>query len=174
MKYLSILFIIIFPQILMGQNLDSIFNSKPKNAIYAELGGNAIFYGINYERSLVKVGKFAFATSLGYGFSSTRIGSFNNIVIPVEVKVFNGISKKNHLEIGLGITYYYDNYTSEEIVKRLTVPFSRHKYWCVGRIGYRYTGNNGFLFRMGFTPLYRKNADPLVMPFASLSFGYIF
>ncbi len=174
MKYFSLFLLIIIPRIVYSQNFDSIFNSKPKNAIYAELGGNSIIYGINYERSLLNFASFTLASSIGYGFSSSKFGNFNNPVIPFELKIFNGISKKNHMEFGLGITYYYNNYTPDIYINGVKVPYNRHKFLGFSRIGYRYTGKNGFLFRLGFTPFYVPNGEPLVYPFGSFSLGYIF
>ncbi len=174
MKALIVIFTVFTTTNLFGQRSDTIFEANPKNAIYLELGGNSILYGINYERGLSRLGKQIFATSLGYGFSSSKIGEFNEIVIPIEVKLINGIDKKNHLEYGLGATYFYDSDRPDNVVNGVNVPQSKHRVVNFVRIGYRYTSNQGFLFRIGVTPLISRKFKPVVNLWGGISLGFRF
>jgi len=174
MKELIVIFTVFTTTNLFGQRSDSIFEANPKNAIYLELGGNNLLYGINYERGLSRLGKQTFATSFGYGLSSSKIGAFNEIVIPVEVKLINGIGKKNHLEYGLGATYFYDTDRPDNVVNGVNVPQCKHRVVNFVRIGYRYTSNQGFLFRIGVTPLISRKDEPVVNLWGGVSFGYTF
>ncbi len=159
---------------LFGQKADSIFQANPRNAVYLELGGNSILYGLNYEKSLSRFGKQTFATSLGYGFSSSKLGAFNEVVIPIEVKLINGIGKKNHFEYGLGATYYYDSDRPDNIVNGVVVQQTKHRMVNFIRIGYRYTSYKGLLFRIGLTPLISSKSKPMVNLWSSISLGYCF
>ncbi len=157
-----------------GQKLDSIFEVNPKNSIYLELGGNSILYGLNYERGLSRIAKYTFAASIGYGFSSSNVGVFNDVVIPFEIKMYNGIGRKNHLEFGLGATYFYDTDRPDKVVNGVSVTQTKHRAVNFIRLGYRYTSNKGFLFRVGFTPLFDVNGKPVVNLFGGISLGYRF
>lgn len=174
MKAFIAIYIVFTTTNLFGQNADSIFETNPMNVIYLELGGNSILYGINYERALTSLGKQTFATSLGYGFSSSRLGAFNEVVIPFEVKLITGIGKKNHFEYGLGATYYYDTDRPDNVVNGVAVPQPKHRMVNFVRIGYRYTSHQGFLFRIGLTPLISSKSEPMVNLWGGISLGYCF
>lgn len=174
MKLLVVIFTLFATTKLFGQKGDSIFDANPKNVIYLELGGNSILYGINYERSPLRIGKQTFATSFGYGFSSSELGVFNEVVIPIEVKLINAFGKKNHFEYGLGATYYYDYDRQDNIVNGVAVPQSKHRMVNFVRLGYRYTSFRGFLFRIGLTPLISSESKPMINLWGGISLGYCF
>jgi len=174
MKALVAIFTVFINSNLVGQKGDSIFQDNPRNAIYIELGGNSMLYGLNYEKGLSRFGKQLFATSLGYGFSSSKLGAFNEVVIPLEVKMINRICKKNHFEFGLGATYYYDTDKPDIIINGVAVPQPKHSMVNFVRIGYRYNSHQGFLFRIGLTPLISIKFEPMVNLYGGISFGYCF
>jgi hypothetical protein len=157
-----------------GRNTDSTLKANPINGIYLELGGNSLLYGINYERAITNIGKQTIATSFGYGFSYSTLGVFNDIVIPIEVKLINGIGKKSHFEYGLGATCFYQSDRPDKLIDGVVVPQSKYRMVNFVRIGYRYTSQKGFLFRIGLTPLISSNSEPMVNLFGGISLGYCF
>ena len=128
---------------------------KP-HSIYVELGGNSIFYSLNYDYlfSLSENGKLA----VGAGLEYLTMGSYDNSYAPLSksfllvtpaVNLLLG-KKSHHLEVGMSAIYF-------------SIPSAR--------IGYRYQpAKGGFLFRIGYTPII------LAMPlhWGGLSFGYTF
>lgn len=155
-----------------GQNPDSAFKANPMNVIYLELGGNSFLYGINYERGITNIGKQTMAASIGYGFSYSRVGVFNDILIPIELKLITGIGKKNHFEYGLGATCFYQPDRPDNLINGVVVPQSKIRMINFVRMGYRYTAQNGFLFRIGLTPLIISNRE--VYLYGGISLGYCF
>lgn len=161
---------------LFAENGDTTSNRLKRNSAYVELGGNTLVYGFHYERVLFSSQKVAFASSIGYGFSYGNLGVFNQTVIPVELKLYSRPNKKNHLEFGLGYTYYYEKDKAPDLVNGVLVESSKHSGRPLLRLGYRYTATKGFLFRIALTPIYLKNAEPIELwPFwGGVSFGYTF
>lgn len=157
-----------------GQKADSSITVNSRNTAYLELGGNSLLYGINYERALAGVGKNIIATSVGYGFSYSKLGVFNEIVIPIEVKLLTGIGKRNHFEFGLGVTYFYQADRPDNLINGVSVPQSKHRLVNLVRVGYRYTSQQGLLFRIGLTPLIDSEAEPSVNLWGGISLGYCF
>lgn len=157
-----------------AESQDSAMVNIRKNSIYLELGGNSLLYGLNYERVWVANQQLAAASSLGYGFSYDYIGVFNQTVIPFELKIYSRPYKKNHLEFGLGYTYYYEKDKAPDLINGVLVERSKHSGRPFLRIGYRYTAPGGFLLRIALTPMYLKDAEPIELwPFwGGISFGY--
>ncbi len=131
-----------------------------KNAVYVELGGSSVWYSLNYEHRIpIQVNK---RFALGGGVS----------VIPVQNSNFIGIVSANYLsghknifELGISPAYIFTN--SEFLIS--------------ARIGYRYESSKGFLFRVGFSPVYGEfslaghgDGGKAVLPWGYLSFGYSF
>ena len=172
MKLYLILILTCFFNSSFGQSADSSLVKYDKNLVYVELLGNSFIYGINYERTLNTVCNYTVASSIGYAFSSSKIGAFNDVVIPFEIKMYNRIAKKNHFEFGLGATYYYDKDRPANIVEGIEQKVNKHRTLLFGRVGYRYSSNKGFIFRVGFTPFYLPTSDEKIIPFGGISFGY--
>ena len=158
---------------------------KPKlkhHSVYVELGGNSLFYSLNYDYtfSLSRGCKLAVGSGLSYFVTS----SYENSDTP-EDKPFLFVTpavnflfgkKSHHLEIGMSAI-------------NLVMPSAR--------IGYRYQpAKGGFFFRIGYTPLFQKT-EPYSysfidsdsdsnfhsggssrriqhIPWAGISFGYTF
>ena len=124
-----------------------------KNAVYLEIGGNAGYYSLNYDRIVYQKGNFRAAVRAGLGVIPTKFESktYWGAMVPLELIGLVGRSK-HFLETGLGFTPFlfpardlgsferiYTGYKLES-----TIPF---------RIGYRYQKpDGGFIFRVGYTP----------------------
>ena len=136
-----------------------------KNAVYAELGGTALKASISYERlKLLKKGN-TLAVSIGVGAPVTIEGT-RVYMVPVQFNWLLGKSA-SRAELGFSINPAYHTYTSFKSTPEET---SGQYYTAMPsiRIGYRYTGPKGLVFRAGYTPM-------LVMfPWAGVSLGYSF
>ena len=159
-KLIQILFLLLSSAIVFGQSS----KSRPNNsdAIYVELGGNGLFYSINYEKT-----KRHFGLRFGYGVAGLYLGSSRDIfIIPCELIYVSG-KHKSKLETGIGFTF----------VNRNDKPLN--EYYGAVRIGYRFQGTNDFLFKIGFITLYffpeqNNSVDKNVWPYGGISFGKIF
>lgn len=146
--------------------------SKYKNGVFLELGGNALLYSLNYERQF----SGGFIGRIGIAYFT------EDLVLPMTIGKTFGV-RQHHLEVHLGIdlananTTYYD-------VNGMLIREVRYNYVLVtGFIGYRYQKpDKRFFFRIGFTPIWRNvySDDPAndiprnVIPWGSLSVGYRF
>jgi len=160
-----------------------------KNAVYLELGGNGVFYSINYERIIFSQGKAHLSARVGYEFLPRSvfkaITSLSSNVLLAEVDVFCG-RENSFFETGLGIIY-----DTEELIKytySLEESSSAKKYHNTGyfyRIGYRYHAPSGFIFRAAATPFivfepryehgqWKRNGEIYFYPLAGFTFGYSF
>lgn len=133
-----------------------------KNAVFFELGGNGLYYSLNYERQF----KHQFLGRAGI----TVIN--NGLAIPLTVGKFFG-EDKHHVEVSAGFDYI--NYDM--------VGDSRgHTILATGFVGYRFQKlKNQFLFRAGLLPLFRiyesgdgeKSEDRFFL-WGGISLGYRF
>jgi hypothetical protein len=110
--------------------------SQYKNGIFAEIGGNAYWYSINYERQLPKT--VVLRGGLGYAERSYWI--------PITVEKIYG-KKNHHFDVGGGllvINYYQTNNG---------VPTRRTALAATGVLGYRYQKpDKRFFLKVAFTP----------------------
>lgn len=136
---------------------------KRKNSVYAQLLGNSIVHGINYERLLTQVGSFKLAASLGYATSMGGLGEVDEFVFPFEIKMF-GLGQRHQLEMGLGLTFDSNRFKK----------YYERRYIVLTRVGYRYSGRRGALFRVGFTPHVYQTFSPKVYRFVTGPVGFIF
>ncbi len=126
-----------------------------KNTVFCEVGGNGVFYSLNYDRLFTP----SFGFRIGYSYyslSPTNASSTLTIhVIPLTVNYFYG-SGNSKLELGLGMTYSPTSrfqipgiLTQEEIIVDTKITFF------TAVIAYRYQPLNGGLnFRIGIVPSY--------------------
>ena len=146
-----------------------------------ELGGNGVFYSLNYDRMLVVKEKWKVAGRAGISYFNDHIffketNPRNLYTFPLEVSYLRG--KQNHyLELGLGITPGFESYpeSSFENENKPETPFTV-------RIGYRYQKRQGgFFLKTGFTPFFtiyskserqQHNSKGNLMPFLGLALGY--
>lgn len=155
-----------------------------KNAVYAEFLGNGFAYSLNYERQIYNDEKLAIGTRIGIapGF----ITLFTGFGLPLEANV-TFLRKNGHMaEAGTGFAWFYgkSKYRNED---REIVNTGFYNVCDVTlRIGYKYVGPKGFLFRAGFIPTFAVVSPPVVRnnnffpfgktftPWAGLSLGYAF
>lgn len=131
------------------------YDKKPaRNSGYIELGGNAGFYSLNFERiyyykEKIKIsGRFGFSPQMhGYYFEQVYVLE-NNFIF---------LKNPHHVEIGVGETlqrrYNEKCNTQDEY-------FWENLWWSLARIGYRYQKqDDGFFLKIGITPItLQKNA----------------
>ncbi len=126
-----------------------------KNAGFIELGGNAGFYSLNFDRIYLYREKLKMSARLG--FSPEPHGFYFEQVYLVENNIIL-FSNPHHLEIGIGATmqrrynerpHEPDNYFWENI------------WFGIFRTGYRFQKqDDGFFFRAGLTPaIMSKDAE---------------
>jgi hypothetical protein len=138
------------------------------NSIYMELAGNGLIYSINYDRMFTEnmggrigVMYFPLVPSL---FSSVE----DLFIMPATLNFLIG-SNSHKLEMGAGIIYG---------AARLSTVFSSESESGSGlaqtiTIGYRYQQRSGgFLFRIGFTPIFRFGEE--FIPWGGFSVGVSF
>ncbi len=140
--------------------------SRKKNRIYGELIGSTFGLGLNYERTLVSDSSIELNVRIGVGSII-----FVSAVPLVGVNMVLGKSK-NRLEIGAnGVRTYAFGIMGGESTYVFVNPV----------IGYRYQGNDGFIFRFTFSPMIEAydpddwvvNDRPF-LPLAGISLGFAF
>jgi hypothetical protein len=142
-------------------------NDIKRNSIFIEVGGNAFFYSLNYDRQVNLSDTWRLAGRAGVMYVNTFTEKNRHLVgIPLEFSYLKG-RQNNFLEIGLGVTGIYDQYYSFD--PRVPIRDSKVQdlaLMAVVRIGYRHQKREGGLFyKVGFTPLagvvldLRQNAD---------------
>lgn len=149
---------------------------KKCNSIFVEIGGNGLYYSVNYDR-LFKVSEYFYISRrAGVHYSNNLLGNnYRFIGVPIEISGLASISDRHFLEIGAGITILNrrnngDNHNETLAILALTA-------------GFRYQRpNGGFFFKGGFTPLYNFYVDHpspntayytwMVLP--GIAFGYTF
>jgi len=173
---------------LEGQ-IDSNKVTKAKNLVYFELLGKGLFYSINYERSLIKLGeKASINASIGFSIfdGMTQIRPSKDFFIPLEVNIVHDF-KNHHLSYGVGSTYW--NYEVNDLVihknnlpiQPLTVRLKTITEW-FGHINleYRYQKpTGGMMYKAGITPLFfdkMQNFEQVRRNYlsANLGIGYAF
>ena len=153
-----------------------------KNTLFLELGGNGMFYSLNYDRILLDRSPWKLSGRMG-GMYFPGLGEANRhlIGLPLEISYLRG-KNNHHLEIGFGFTPIYDtypgiNYQGEDYQRQDLAVMG------VARIGYRYQKREGGLFfKTGFTPLLgtvynlreraQGRAERFSYPLVGLAFGY--
>ncbi|MEL6342159.1 MAG: hypothetical protein AAFV53_03440 [Myxococcota bacterium] len=142
------------------------------NAVYLELGGNAIVYSLNAERRLHP----NLAISTGFGsagfYEPTTEGRFGWALNPWRVHGLLGRGA-HHLEATLGVTWGLARGDMNQ-------PGTPTNFWVLNAtsgVGYRYQPNDGGLVvRAMFTPHYGgERFSPLgaaLQPWAGVSVGW--
>lgn len=144
------------------------------NALYLELGGNALIYSVNYERFLGD----EFSVRAGFGYLSVDTPSFglggasaSLLMVPVLVN-YLGVGGLSHkLELGFGLTNVY---ASAEVDSGGTVQEwdSGLTFAPTSSVAYRYAPPDGGInFKVGFAP----TLTPIgVLPMLSVAGGLVF
>ena len=130
---------------------------EQKHALYADIGGWAFWYSVNYEYlvSLSTKSRIGFGAGVSILPSTLTAGALSANYL---------LGKTHNLELGVSVGSF--------------IPDSKLMF--SARTGYRYSRNNGFLFRAGVSPnLLRITDGPydygqILLPWPYLSFGYSF
>jgi hypothetical protein len=160
-----------------SQSPDTALIQQRNNHLYLELGASSLVYGLQYERIFWRPGKLALAASSGILPASPNGNGFlKEPGFPLELKLLAGASRHHRVEFGLSSIYYISD--MDPVLRKYT-PFRyvlRDRLIYFGRIGYRYTARNGFVFRAAITPYrtHRLFANPEYEFWGGLSLGYCF
>ena len=159
----------------LGQGKDSTYiGLYPNNSIFIEIGGNSVLFGsLNYERIFLKRDFFYLSGRIGVGY-----GNFVGVDILSTPILINGIFQIYHalaFEVGVGLSLMRFGTESE-----LGSGIWSYEYEPAptGIAGIRIQAKNGFLFRLGFTPLYahiiQDDHGYHGVPWFGFSLGYSF
>lgn len=156
--------------------------AQPKtknNSVYLELAGNGMLYSANYDRTILLSKQFKLAPRVGFEWLPVRerLG-YQNFVIPLELNVLwaKNRESKNHLELGLGLTFI-------ELKKQFfnkTSPSTKMAKVTLLRLGFRHQKpSGGFMYRIGTTlPIaqddYLNKVEVRNDFFGGISLGYSF
>lgn len=148
--YILVLILTINISLTMAQN-KTVYNS-----VYIEALGNAGIYSLNYDRIL--------SQNIGVRFGAGFLPIIDVLTIPATINLFigNGSSK---LELGAGILILSQTRDNRH-------GLFRDNNFITALIGYRYQQpEGGFLFRIGFTPLFSQKE---FFPWGGFSVGTSF
>ena len=143
-----------------------------RNAIYFELGGNALNSSLNYEYFI----KPDLPIRLGLGYiSNEQSEDFGDkfseeqelSLIPLTLSKLMGGSK-HKLELGAGAIYGYFH-------RKTNLKTEKNSLLIAGVLGYRYQpSKRGFLFKLSYTPSLALSNDGLPPTLVGISCGYTF
>lgn len=131
------------------------YTKKPaKNAAYVELGGNAGFYSLNFERTYFYRERFKMAARLG--FSPQPHGHYFEQVYIIENN-FIFFKNPHHIEVGIGETIQR---RYNERCNTVNDYFWENLWWSIVRIGYRYQKqDDGIFCKIALTPIMMQKND---------------
>lgn len=144
-----------------------------RNAIYAEIGGNALLYSLNYDRRLqdnvtARVG-FMYVAAEGQDASGDRV-DVSVAFFPLMMNLLVGTGS-GRFELGAGPVLGMASGEAETLDEGDVELSAFGLAAFATTIGYRYQPvHGGFLFRAGLTPFYSNG----FMLWGGLSFGYAF
>jgi hypothetical protein len=148
---------------------------RGRNLIFVELGGNGILYTVNYDRGLTE--DFSVRVGIGHleeganpiSTGPAEIASQAATTIPAMVSYTHG-RNSHRLELGAGVTVIRTA-GAPPMGRQPAVPADL-SVMGTAVIGYRYVPREGgFTYRAGLTPMFSRGG---VLPWAGLSFGYLF
>jgi hypothetical protein len=122
------------------------------NNYYAEIGGSALFYSLNYEKYLYRTfsDMYTYTARIGVGYTpfdndilATVYIEKGTFMIPFSFCVLKGTGKEK-LEIGAGFTMESKDFSNREILPHAI-------------IGLRVMETNKVCFRLCYSPIYRQN-----------------
>lgn len=166
-KTLIILILLSLSNVIISQNSEK--DTIKKNLLFVEVGGAGGYGSVNYEYLVKKINKLKFSAKIG--LSTYHLNDYTNkfnpeIIIPIGINAYYG--KKHNIDVGLGQTItsivYADNkkYQPKRRTQLNTNLF----------IGYRYQGEKGFLFKIGYAPIIENQT--MFRNWTSLTLGYNF
>jgi hypothetical protein len=141
-----------------------------------EIGGNGLYYSVNYDR-LFKISEYFYISRrIGLHYSNNLLGNNCRFIgIPIEISGLASVSDRHFLEIGAGIT----------ILNRRNNVHNHNETMAILalRAGFRYQRpNGGFFFKGGVTLLHdfyvnHPSLDTVYdiwMVLPGVAFGYTF
>lgn len=140
------------------------FSQHRHDAIILELGGQGLYYSLNFERQ----GETGIVGRIGAAWYPEQL------LIPLSVgKVFG--SRPHHFEAGLGITPRFFN--GGPVSSRGEVYTTRTDLFLTGFVGYRYQADEKRIFyRAGIVPVWHfyssRDEHYGFVPWPGLSIGY--
>lgn len=138
------------------------------NTIYWEIGGNALFTSINYERQLIKNRKFNGHIGTGiYGLTSPYL------TIPFGVNyLFTLHNGHSYYEIGMGATYTKADVGLYAQIEHRNPDDMNTDYWSyIPDIALRAQTKRNLMYRFSFSPVINQNG---FLPFIGFSIGKSF
>jgi hypothetical protein len=155
--------------------------SKPaENAVYGEIGGQGLFYSVNYERFIrpdmgirIGFGAISISASASDGMS-TATSSATLAAAPIMFDYLGLHEGASALELGAGVDLMYTSGSAS--VPGSSVMASGLTPVPTATIGYRYSSpTGGFVFRAGYTPLFFiTTQQKSIAHWGGMSFGYRF
>ena len=148
---------------------DTASSERAQNAVYIELGGAGLLYSVNYDRHVF--GRWhlrAGYSTLGSDFWFGDNGRTH--LVPLQ---FVFVSQTEHaFELGAGLTLVWQSNDPDPLGQ----PTSDFGAMIPSfTAGYRYQPRDqGFLFRIGFTPFVGYDNTLRILPYGGISFGYAF
>ena len=128
------------------------------NVLYIELGGNNIFYSINYEKEVSNNLNLRLGISIMpiTEFTNTGKQSNSKFIGTIMSNYFIQIKNNNYLELGGGLSYGL-----ETLFPAVT-------------FGYRYSPDyGGIIWKLSFTPLLNEEIFS-ILPWFGIAFGIKF
>ena len=128
-----------------SQNNKEKNSSIKKNTIYFELGGLSLNpFSLNYDRVLFNTENVYFTRTIGFGFNPHFEEKYG-FSIPLAFNLTTGYNKKNHFELGLGLTY-----------SEFNTDINEEKIIYGGlKLGYKYQSKSPIFFKVGVNIFYR-------------------
>src|SRR5262249_45118305 len=139
-------------------------SSIKSNTIYLELGGNALFTSINYERKLVK------NTNLNLHVGTGVYGTYLSIPLGVNYLVpLKDPTAFSFIDFGLGATYSKADVKLYAIIDRKNPDYVQTNFWnYIPSIGYRKVTKRNLMYRLSLAPVINHNG---MLPFAGVAIG---
>jgi len=137
---------------------DSLYKSK--HSIFLEIGGNTPIYSINYELQIADLPNSSFVQSIGFEIQrlddsrdyfgiceTTNQKRLSLSFFPWRCNWISHKSGKNHLELGLGATYYTASFATNavDMVKEIKLDRRGQGIFLIPNVGYRFTPESGLL-----------------------------
>ena len=134
---------------------------QKESALYAEFFGWGGEASANFEKLIA--GRYAVRAGVGF----TGVVFAKGLAVPFGVSALLG-RERNFLEIGLGGTYVD---IDEQDHDKAFLDVKEDQMALTALVGYRYVGDYGFNYRLGFMPAWTKDG---FQPMGGAAFGYAF
>lgn len=145
-----------------------------KNSALVELGGNAYFYSINYERTLFSKSPMSMKVRSGIGYY--HFNGIPDFYLPNTITGVYSISPNSKIECGGGILLLVDHDNIQNEIKEGVAPL--FSYFSTGILGYRLSPKKTRLFfRIAYTPWLENHTyrfKQKINHWGGLSLGFAF